>query len=159
MPERINISGQQKCAGHSHRQEQSCDDEYSTQHLDEWRRRCPRFFRRRCRQRNSEFSTECVTFFDLCQAFQNFPLKRDEVLRAFVGTAMQHVGEQILQRLWKPAQVPSAESTSLRRENKSPSGNRLCHAAIAPGWQIAAPLKNLRRVPRLVENEAWIQRN
>src|SRR6266436_1157390 len=53
------------------------------------------------------------------------------------------------------AQRPSAESTSLRRENKSPSGNRLCHAAIAPGWQIAAPLKNLRRVPRLVENEAW----
>ena len=114
MPERINIVWQQKCAGHSHRQEQSCDDEYSTQHLDEWRRRCPRFFRRRCRQRNSEFSTECVTFFDLCQAFQNFPLKRDEVLRAFVGTAMQHVGEQILQRLWKPAQVSRAHFSRRR---------------------------------------------
>src|SRR4029434_7303792 len=57
------------------------------------------------------------------------------------------------------AQRPSAENTTLRRENKSPSGNPSCHAAIAPGWQIVAPLKNLPRVHRLDENAAWVRRN
>src|SRR5207249_8684110 len=57
------------------------------------------------------------------------------------------------------AQRPSAENTSLRQENKSPSGNRPCHAAIAPDWQTAAPPHNLRRVSRLNENEAWVQPN
>ena len=108
MPEGINIVWQQKCAGHSHRQKQSRDDECSTQHLHERRRRCLRFFRDRCRQRNSESATECVTFLDLSQAFQNFLLKRGQVLRTFVGIAMQHVGKQIPQRLWKPAEVSKA---------------------------------------------------
>src|SRR5436305_3678511 len=108
MPEGINIVGQQKCAGHSHRQEQSRDNECSTQHLHERRRRCLRFFRGDYRQRNSELATECMTFLDLSQAFQNFLLKRGQVLRPFVGIAMQHVGKQIPQRLWEPAQVSKA---------------------------------------------------
>src|SRR5260370_20013423 len=57
------------------------------------------------------------------------------------------------------ARRPSAENTSFRRGNKSPSGNRPCHAAIPLGWQTAASLKNLRRVPRLDENEAWVRRD
>src|SRR5260370_15280365 len=57
------------------------------------------------------------------------------------------------------ARHPSAENTSLHRENKSPSGNRPCHAAIAPGWQIVALLKSLSRVHRLDENAAWVRRN
>src|SRR4029450_3588865 len=108
MPERIKIVWQQKCAGHSHRQEQSRDDECSTQHLHERRWRWLRFFRGDCRQRNSELATECVTFLDLCQAFQNFLLQRGQVLRAFIGIATQHVGKQIPQRLWKPAKLSKA---------------------------------------------------
>src|SRR5438067_12195079 len=108
MPEGINIVWQQKCAGYSHRQKQSRDDECSTQHLYERRRRRLPFFRGDCRQRNSEPATECVTFLDLCQAFQNFLLKRGQVLRTFVGIAMQHVGKQIPQRLWEPAQLSKA---------------------------------------------------
>src|SRR5260370_5065574 len=57
------------------------------------------------------------------------------------------------------AQRPSAENTSLRRGNKSPSGNRPCHPAIPLGCQAAASLKNLRRVPHLEETEAWVRRN
>src|SRR5207249_9708896 len=56
------------------------------------------------------------------------------------------------------AQRPSAENTSLHQANKSPSGNRPCHAPTAQGWQTVAPPQNLLRVPRLVEN-AWVQRN
>src|SRR5882724_133584 len=108
MPEGINIVWQQKCAGHSDRQEQSRDDECSTQHLHERRRRCLRFFRGDCRQRNSEPATECVSFLDLCQTLQNFLLQRGQVLRAFIGIATQHVSKQIPQRLWKPAQLSKA---------------------------------------------------
>src|SRR6266404_5474001 len=57
------------------------------------------------------------------------------------------------------AQSPSGENISLRKENKPPSGNRPCHAVIAPGWQTVAPRQNLRRVARLHENEAWARRN
>src|SRR5438067_13064955 len=57
------------------------------------------------------------------------------------------------------AQRPSAKNTSLHRGNKSPSGNRPCHAPIAPGWQTVAPLQNLRLVPHLDQNEAWVQPN
>jgi len=105
MPKRINIVWQQECGGHSHRQEQSRDDECSPQHLDERRRRGLRFFRGHFRQRNSKFATKCVAFLDLCQAFQNFLLQRTQVLRAFIGIAAQHVGNQIPQRFWKPAQL------------------------------------------------------
>src|SRR5438046_3335015 len=108
MPEAIKIVWQQKCVGHAHRQEQSRDNECSTQHLHERRRRCLRFFRGDYRQRNSELATECMTFLDLSQAFRNFLLKRGQVLRTCVGIAMQHVGKQIPQRLWEPAELSKA---------------------------------------------------
>src|SRR5438034_1180301 len=37
------------------------------------------------------------------------------------------------------AQRPSAENTSLHQANKSPSGNRPCHAPTAQGWQTVSP--------------------
>src|SRR5260370_39865197 len=57
------------------------------------------------------------------------------------------------------ARRPSAENTSLRRGNKSPSGNRPCHTALPLGSQTAASLKTLHRGPRLDENEAWVRRD
>src|SRR5437667_8754404 len=52
---------------------------------------------------------------------------------------------------------PSAENTLSPRENKRLIGNRLCHAAIARGWQTAEPQKNFLRARRLHRARSLVQ--
>ena len=173
------VSPQDQSRECGHRQKERCARERF-----QWNTLVPRHADRAgSRDRNSELARHCLSPFHLSQAILELPVERERIARSCVWICRQHLckqtpdlfrhgahlvcGQSRRRRLhghrpfrrhqWRRAR--SKGTTSCRRANKSPSGNRRRHVGAVPDSRKAKTCRKRPRRHRSLKTSARRPRN